>query len=586
MKKLLALLLALTMVLGLCACGGNAASTAEASAPAESVASAPEAAPEAEAEEPAPAVEEGSAAAEGSAVEEVVEAPAGPFEPAAADNLPLADGEVLTYFTELPGYMSMFNVNSYDDIEAHKYAEELTGVDIEFIIVNNESLETNFQLMVASGDITDLVSGGSQQYDSSEAMIEDGVAIDLMEYQDLMPNYWNALNYYSDYLNVAINLQGQMPEVITISDDYKVGGGLQIRKDWLDEQGMEVPTTYDELHDVLLMFVNTYGADHAMLLQGSTQMSGLSVIGGMGTAGFSGDGANMYVVDGEVRNGFQDEAYKEYMQMMAQWYEEGIINKSFATESNDPFTSNADAYIAGGNAGIWVAQADNIDKNTLTGRDTDENYEIVGMAEPTIDGGNFHFGTSSTGANAMGKNISISDCCENVELACAYLDFYYTKDGIELANYGIEGVSMDRDENGQGYLNDTVLNNPDFPMVSFATTYYTLACAATVSDYDRMFRTYSEANLAAMETWTSTTDDLYTLPTQVELDYDAGVRFSEIWTDLSTFAETEVFKFVMGEYNFDADWDNFIAKIEEMGLQEAIDIYQEAYDNYCEAYGV
>ena len=581
MKKLLALLLALTMVLGLCACGGTAASSAE--APAESVASAPEAAPEAEAEEPAP---EAASEAEASVLEEVAEAPAGPFAPASADNLPLADGDVLSYFVELPGYMSMFNVNSYDDIEAHKYAEEITGVDIEFVIVNMESQDTNFQLMVASGDYTDLISGGSQQYDSSEAMIEDGVAIDLMEYQDLLPNYWNALNYYSDYKNVAINLQGQMPEVINISDDYMVGGGLQIRKDWLDEQGMEVPTTYDELHDTLLMFVNQYGADHALLMQGSTQMSGLSIIGGMGTTGFAGDTTGMYVVDGVVRNGLQDESYKEYMQMMAKWYDEGILNKGFATESSDPWTSNADAYIAGGNAGVWVAQADNIDKNTLTGRDTDENYEIVGMAEPTVDGGNFHFGTSATGANAMGKNISISDCCEDIELACAYLDFYYTKEGIELANYGIEGVSFDRDENGQPYLNDTVLNNPDFPMVSFATTYYTLACAATVADYDRMFRTYSEANLAAMELWSSTMDDLYTMPTQVELDYDAGTRFSEIWTDLSTYAQTEVFKFVMGEYNFESDWDNFIAKIEEMGLQEAIDLYQEAYDNYCEAYGV
>ncbi len=36
--------------------------------------------------------------------------------------------------------MSMFNVNSYDDIDAFKYAEEITGVDIDFTIVNNESL--------------------------------------------------------------------------------------------------------------------------------------------------------------------------------------------------------------------------------------------------------------------------------------------------------------------------------------------------------------------------------------------------------------------------------------------------------------
>ncbi len=41
-----------------------------------------------------------------------------------------------------------------------------------------------------------------------------------------------------------------------------------------------------------------------------------------------------------------------------------------------------------------------------------------------------------------------------------------------------------------------------------------------------------------------------------------------------------VFKFVMGEYNFDSDWDAFIEKIESMGIQDCIDIYQDAYDRY------
>lgn len=585
MKKALALLLVLVMALSLFAgCGGATESTA--SAASESVAT------EAPAQEDIAPAEDAAPVEEGSTLEEAPagEVPAeekGPFVAEPATNLPLADGEVLTYFVELPGYMSMFNVNSYDDIEAHKYAEEITGVDIDFTIVNNESLQTNFQLMVASGDITDLVSGGSQQYDSTEAMIEDGVAIDLMDYQDLMPNYWNVLDYYSDYKKVAINMQGQMPEVITVADGYMVSGGLQIRKDWLDEQGMELPKTLEEVHEALLMFVSEYGADHALLMQGSTQMQGNSFIGGMGTVGYLADSAhNMYVMDGEVKNGFLDPEYKEYMQMMAQWYEEGILNPGFATESSDPWTSNADTYIANGNAGIWVAQSDNIDKNVATGLEKDDNYAIVALAEPTADGEKFHFGDSRVGVNAMGKNISISDCCENVELACQYLDFYFTKDGIELANYGIEGVSMSRDADGNPYLNDTVLNNPEFPMISFATTYYTLACAATLNDFDKMYPAYSEANLAAMELWTETSDDLYTMPSQVELDYDAATRYSEIWSDLSTFASTEVFKFVMGEYNFEEDWDNFMATLDEMGLQECIDLYQEAYENYCEAYGV
>lgn len=42
----------------------------------------------------------------------------------------------------------------------------------------------------------------------------------------------------------------------------------------------------------------------------------------------------------------------------------------------------------------------------------------------------------------------------------------------------------------------------------------------------------------------------------------------------------------MGEYNFDSDWDAFVEKIESMGIQDCIDIYQDAYDRYEEAYGL
>ena len=582
MKKAFALLLTLAMALGcLAGCGNSSTSSApaESNGSAAAASTAPEA-PKTEAEETA-----ASAVAEPLSAEAPAEK--GDFVPGEA-SLPLADNASLTYFVELPGYMSMFNVNSYDDIDAFKYAEEITGVDIDFTIVNNESLATNFQLMIASGDITDMVAGADQQYTSSSAMIEDGVAIDLMDYEDQLPNYWNTLDYYSDYKTLAINEDGQMPQVITVSDDYKVSAGLQIRKDWLDELGMDVPTNYDEMHDALTGFKEKFGAKRALLLLGDTQITGASIVGGLGSVGFYQDNPhNMYVQDGTVYNGFLSDGYKEYLQMIAQWYSEGLIASDFATESNDPFTSNSDTYIQGGEAGIWYAQSDNMDSNMTSGKELDPNYEICAMPEPVKEDGEiFHFGDTRIGTAATGKNVSISDCCEDVDLACAWLDFWYTKEGSVLANYGQEGVSFNYDADGNPEFTDLVLHNEEFPMISFATTYYTLACVPTLQDYGRIFSAYSQANLDAMDLWTETSDDLYTIPAQVELSYDESNEYGDLWSDISTYASTEVFKFVMGEYNFDSDWDAFIEKIESMGIQDCIDIYQDAYDRYEEAYGL
>lgn len=588
MKKAFALLLVLALALSLMAGCGDSKGSAVSAAPGESAASVP-----AESEAPTVAPEEETPAA-GSAVENsVMEEPVekGPFVANPA-SLPLADGATLTYFCELPGYMSMFNVNDYDDLEPMKYAEEITGVDIDFTIVNMESLQTNFQLMIASGDITDMVSGVSDQYASSAQMIEDGVAIDLMEYQDSLPNFWKVLEYYDAYKPKAITQDGTMPEIICIADDYMTQSGMQIRKDWLDKLGMDVPETIDQLHEALLGFVSECGADKALLLTGSPQMTGTSIVGGMGTIGYDPSiSANMYVVDGEIRNGFLDEKYKEYMQMVAQWYEEGIIAKDFATESNDPFTSNADSYIQGGNAGVWSSMSDNMDQNLSAGKSLDPEYDIVPMAQPMENAGDkFHFGDSEIGANAMGKNITISDCCEDVELACSWIDFFFSEEGIRLANYGlVDNDSWDASDDTYSDIAEDMnmerLTDGTFPMISFGTTYYTLACVATLQDFDRVFGTYSELNLSAMELWTETADDLYTLPAAMELSIEENEEYSGIWSDLSTYANTEIFKFVMGEYNFEEDWDNFIDQLKEMGIEDCVEIYQTAYDRYVEAYG-
>ena len=359
-----------------------------------------------------------------------------------------------------------------------------------------------------------------------------------------------------------------------------------IRQDWLDKLGLDVPQTIDELHEALLGFVNECGADRALLLTGSTQLTGTGIVGGFGTIGYDGDTVNMYVKDGEVRNGFLDESYRDYMETMAQWYEEGIIAQDFATESNDPFTSNADRYISGGNAGVWTSMSDNMDSNMLTGKDANPDYEIAPMAQPMLEAGEiFHFGDSRIGANAMGKSVAITEDCEDVELACKWLDFFFSDEGIKYANYGLEGVSWNYNDAGEPELDLDALTD-GFPMISFGMTYYTLACVATLQDFDRQFGAYSDLNLQAMDLWTETSDDLYTLPSQVELTADESSEFSEIWSDLSTYANTEVFKFVMGEYNFDEDWDSFIDQLKDMGLEDGVQIYQDAYDRYCEAYGI
>ena len=147
MKQTISILLLMAMVFTLfTGCSGAAVS-----------ASAPEESQTAEKPTLEPAVEEhaeGSVAEEpSSSREELEERPV----PEDAVSLPLDETETLTYWHDVGGDMvNCLEQGDYNNQPAMRYAEELTNVHIDNIITTAQTMNTDFQLMVASGDYDDL----------------------------------------------------------------------------------------------------------------------------------------------------------------------------------------------------------------------------------------------------------------------------------------------------------------------------------------------------------------------------------------------------------------------------------------------
>lgn len=581
--RTLALLLAVVMVLGLMAgCGGSATSAAPADAPA-SEADAPEAgAPEA----PAAPAEEGSAAEVGSAAEEIAAEPEdeGYVYTGEWATYPIDGNPTLTMWCEYPGFLAMVGLgNTYVGFSTWAAAEEATGVHIEFTEVGMDNAAEQFSLMCAANDMKDLLDSVGSYYGSTAAAVEDEIAIDLAEYaEEYMGNYMTILNdpkYHADKEN-AYNSEGQLVAISSISDDFKPQTGVQLRKDWLDEQGLDVPETYDDLEKVLIAFHDAYNCSDTLFMS-STQETDL--IAGYGTAGaavssMGGSANNMYVVDGEIRNGYQDESYKAYLTMMNKWYSEGLLSPDFITRASSAVSNNMDGYILDGSTGVWLSQGNFIDQYMLQA--DDPNFEVVGIANPYSpeynDGKTTHF-TSSSGAAGGGHPMSVSTNCEDVELACKYLDYFWTEEGILLCNYGIEGEGFDYNANGEPEYSDMVKNGMNF---QFMMVGYTLSGMPSLQDFDRAFFTYSDAVLSAFDTWAEYTDDAYVLPSAMTLSTDQSEEYSRIFGDLNTMAEERVGRFITGDLNLESDWDTFQEELESMGIQDCIDIYQEAYDDF------
>lgn len=173
--------------------------------------------------------------------------------------------------------------------------------------------------------------------------------------------------------------------------------------------------------------------------------------------------------------------------------------------------------------------------------------------------------------------MSISTNCEDVKLACQWLDYFWTEEGQLLCNYGIEGEGFEYDENGTPQFTDFVVNGGNF---QFMMTGYTLSGVPSLQDFDKSFFTYGDNVLEAFDTWASCVDDLYTLPAALTLNTEQNEAYSSKFNDINTMAEERIGKFITGEMDIESQWDAFQQDLTSMGIQDCIDIYQEAYDTY------
>ena len=136
-----------------------------------------------------------------------------------------------------------------------KYAKEemaKVGINLEFVAVPRSEEVTKIQTMMAAGTAPDIALTYTRSI--AEDYFNQGGTYDLSSYVDGEGQAENLKAYLGeDVLNVARDGDGQL-WAIAARRATAAKDNLFIRKDWLDKLGMEIPTTTDELYQVLKAF--------------------------------------------------------------------------------------------------------------------------------------------------------------------------------------------------------------------------------------------------------------------------------------------------------------------------------------------
>ena len=362
MKKLMALLLSLVMVMSLAACGGNAASSA---APAESTKTEEEtAAPSA-----APAVTEAGSAEEGSTNEgnaTVAETVGDPFEAMAEDYIsyPLEGDNTISMWYYIPGYQDFMDSNY--SFNALKTAEAATGVKLEFTEVSSQSANELFNVMVAGGDYPDLLPVMEYYTGGLAKAYEDGVIVDINEYMDdNMPNYLAVRDCLDEKTVKATLTEDMTLAFYQIKDGTYSGNGLVSRADWIKAQGVEFSGDViglDEFTDYLRTIHDAYNCSNTIYMYDGTV--GIEAAFDTELPVLKGDGfmtsvnSAIFRKGDEVMSGWTTDGYREYLEWVLQMMDEGIMAKDFMSLDTDRGVTNT--LQASGAIGVWQSNADKI----------------------------------------------------------------------------------------------------------------------------------------------------------------------------------------------------------------------------------
>ena len=573
-RRILALLLAACMMLALLAgCGSKE---------------------EAPAEEPEAVVEDAPVEEPAPAEDAVVEAPSTDLEDVVADDevvdtrteieLPLTEEEVhYTFFLSQPGGAAGNYVDSYSEYPHWQKSFELTNVYIDFDETDGMTSSEKFNLMIASGEYTDFIAGTGNFTSGADYAIEEEIVIDLT---DLIAEYAPNYNYYrtqTKFLDAATKtVGGNIASFYELFSDF-LGPffGAFIRQDWLDDLGLEKPETYDEYHDVLMAFKTEKGATKPIMMESTLVGNDNFFVGGYGiTSTFGSANAKesyWYVNDGVVKCGLVADEYYDYLCMLRDWVQEGLISKDFPSEAG-AMASAGMAEICNDKVGVFFNGAPMMSMYSRNAVDPD--FRIVAGYDPVHEKGEkVHVDT--TEYDFGGERVAITTACENPELAVQYWDFWFTEQGINLANYGVEGLTCEIGEDGKPHFTEMVTNNPDIAAGDAISIYTGRNSTPTWASNSKLLVSFNEDEAAAFEIWASCRDNRDAYPVVAMLTADEIETYASHSTEYETFCDETRSLFVTGEKELNEQtWQEYIDVMYELGIQENIDLKQAAYDRY------
>ena len=495
----------------------------------------------------------------------------------------------------------------YDNALTHR-VENATGVKLDFFFFPTDSDESKqkLALMVTSGQtLPDIITNVSISAADRASYGGQGYFLDMNNYLDKYTYFWKegveAWCTEDEKINITKMITSPDGGLYSFPFYYSDPTDPQcyamwINQDWLEKLGLEMPTTTDELLDVLIAFRD--GDPN-----GNGMKDEIPLVGGVGWIMnpvmvimnafeyYTGDYYDhMLNVDeeGKLYPQYTTDGFKEGLRYLHKLYSEGLI-------SDLSFTQN----YSGGLAALCEADTQTV--GIFVG------HPELCFGKSSVNRMSYTYVKPITGPDGVcyvpwevpmpyGTTYVTKDCA-TPEIAVRLLDYFAQSDTSLSVRYGEENVDWWKLTPEEISTKTPRMPGSDYPLyydspnliVGTETAQYyntwalallppNLFMALPAAIYaDDPYMQYREDNF-----WESVQTRNGKNPPNVVsrliFTTDEEFEISEIRASLRSFVVESITAFMTGAMDVDADWDNYVATIQSIGVDKFVEVAQTCYD--------
>lgn len=420
--------------------------------------------------------------------------------------------------------------------------------------------------MTPDGELPDVLFKAELTPSETQSMYAQGILIDLKPYLEAYAPNLTALLQANPEWEKTITLPGGEIVALPTINVLQNNNAIWINSTWLKRVGMEMPTTADELTEVLRAFkskdANQNGNINDEIPLTFTGMWDLRFL----AHAFGIYSNDYYIVekDGVVTETLTSAENRSFLTWLHQLWEEELIDHNGFT------TSDSSRAISGDDATITYGVVFGPSVMTMLPSSAVSDYAL--LMPMTWDGEQVY--RDLLGEVVRGT-FAITSACENPAELIAWVDNLYSEEGSMLASAGQLDEEYETHSDGTwNWISDTstvaqtIL--PEYTIAEGGNTPMYLPLSYQMNfDDDTTHRA-----VTALAELKEKSRQPYPL---VYLSAEQQTKVDTLWATLGNWCENALARFVTGDTSLDDDaWQNFCETARDMGLDELVAIWQDA----------